>query len=105
RTAHAINHEKTTPNHLYPSARHAVSSPALTDIDFSLSAKASTDERMATTTPARAPPATRPVANKLPLPRSSSSGDTVMLSFFCLRSTSPLIAPPMKMGSVVDKGR
>ena len=56
-------------------------------------------------TPATAPPATRPVANKLPLPNSSSSGLTCTFSFFCLFSTIPLIAPPINIGSVVASGK
>ena len=58
--------------------------------------------RNAINTPATAPPATRPVANRFPFPSSSSSPSIAGPFFF---STNPRIAPPINIGSVVDNGR
>ena len=59
-------------------------------------------ESRATITPARAPPATSPVAKRLPEPSSLSS---VLSPFFLATlSDTPLIAPPTKIGNVVESG-
>ena len=57
-------------------------------------------------TPATAPPATSPVENKEPLLRSYSSALTAgLFAFLSFASTIPLMAPPIKIGSVVASGK
>lgn len=59
--------------------------------------------KSATTTPAKAPPATRPVAKRLPFPSSSSSAALPLRAL--IHSTRPRTAPPANMGKVVLRGR